>query len=262
MTGPGRVYLVGAGPGDPELITVRGLRALRRAGVLVYDRLVGPGLLQETPASAERIFAGKAPGFAALSQRAIEDILIDRARRGRTVVRLKGGDPFLFGRGGEEVEALVRAGIPYEVIPGVSSALAAPAAAGIPVTHRGLAPSVTVVTGHEDPAKPDATVDWSVLGAAAAARQAAGGTLVVLMGLERLEAICARLIAGGLPPGTPAAAVASASLPGQRTVFAPLATLSREVRTAALHPPAVIVIGEVAGFPASLHLPGALAAAV
>ena len=160
MNAAGRVSIVGAGPGDPELITMRGIARVRCADVLVYDRLVDPALVAEAPPEAERVFAGKARGYAALEQREIEALLIARAFAGKHVVRLKGGDPYLFGRGGEEAAALVAAGIPVEVVPGVSSALAAPAGAGIPVTHRELSSSLTIVTGHEDPTKPESAVDW------------------------------------------------------------------------------------------------------
>src|SRR5689334_3861611 len=173
MTGIGLVSLVGAGPGDPELITVRGLTRLRAAETLVYDRLVDPRLVAEAPADAERVFVGKAAGYAALEQDDIETLMIARARAGRRVVRLKGGDPFVFGRGGEEVEALVAAGVPVEVVPGITSAIAAPASAGIPVTHRGLASSVTIVTGHDAPDKTGNAVDWDWLAASQ-------GTLVIL----------------------------------------------------------------------------------
>ena len=156
----GIVSLVGAGPGDPELLTLRAMRCLQRAEVVVYDRLIDPRILDHAPARAQRIFVGKAAGRASMSQRDIEAVLIKHALEGRDVVRLKGGDPFLFGRGGEEVEALTAAGIPYDVVPGVSSALAVPASAGIPVTHRRLASSVTVITGHEDPEKFESSIDW------------------------------------------------------------------------------------------------------
>ena len=237
----GKVSIVGAGPGDPELITVRGLERVRRADVLVYDRLVDPRLVAEAPAGAERIFAGKAAGYAALDQRAIEALLIERARAGRRVVRLKGGDPFVFGRGGEEVAALVAAGIPVEVVPGVTSATAAPASAGIPVTHRALASSVTIVTGHEDPGKGSAEVDWEWL---AASR----GTLVVLMGLGRLAAICEHLLAGGRAADTPAAAIAAGTRPDQRVVTAPLAELAEAVGASQLVAPALVVVGDVVRF--------------
>jgi uroporphyrin-III C-methyltransferase len=237
----GSVSIVGAGPGDPELITVRGLQRIRSADVLVYDRLVDPALVAEAPPQAERVFAGKAAGFAALDQRAIEALLIERARGGRRVVRLKGGDPFVFGRGGEEVAALVAAGIPVEVVPGLSSATAVPAGAGIPVTHRALASSVTIVTGHEDPGKEQQTVDWDWLAAST-------GTLVVLMGLGQLTGICRRLLVGGRAADTPAAAIAAGTRPDQRVVTATLATLAEAVATAQLVAPALVVVGDVVRF--------------
>lgn len=251
MTPLGSVSIVGAGPGDPELITVRGLARIRAAEVLVYDRLVDPALLTEAPARAERIFAGKARGFAALEQRQIEAVLIARARAGKRVVRLKGGDPYVFGRGGEEVAALVAAGIPVEVVPGLTSAISAPASAGIPVTHRELSSSLTIVTGHEDPKKPTSAVDWSWLAATK-------GTLVILMGLTQLPAITARLIAGGRAADTPAAVIASGTLPGQRVVTAPLGALARAASEAQIVAPALVVIGDVVRFrdllaPSALH---------
>jgi uroporphyrin-III C-methyltransferase len=238
MNAMGAVAIVGAGPGDPELITVRGLARVRAADVLVYDRLVAPELVAEAPAEAERVFVGKARGFAALDQRDIEALLIARAQVGKRVVRLKGGDPYLFGRGGEEVAALVVAGIPVELVPGVSSALAAPAAAGIPVTHRELASSLTIVTGHEDPAKTESAVDWDWI---AASR----GTVVILMGLSQLPRIRDRLLAGGRAANTPAAAIASGTLPEQRVVTAPLAELPEAVAAAQLVAPALVVVGDV-----------------
>jgi uroporphyrin-III C-methyltransferase len=238
----GAVSLVGAGPGDPELMTLRAVRCLQHAEVVVYDRLIDPRTLDHAPPRAERIFVGKEAGRASMSQRDIERVLIERALDGHTVVRLKGGDPFLFGRGGEEVEALVVAGIPYEVVPGISSALAVPAAAGIPVTHRRLASSLTVITGHEDPDKVESSIDW-----AWAAR--APGTLVILMGLERVASICLRLVDEGRLPDTPAAAISAGTLPQQRSVYASLADLPELVRGAGLRSPAVIVVGEVARFP-------------
>lgn len=238
----GLVSLVGAGPGDPELITLRGLRRLQAAEVVVYDRLIHPELLGEASEGAERVFAGKAAGFAALSQEAIERVLVDRGRAGKRVVRLKGGDPFVFGRGAEEIEALEVAGVPWEVVPGITSAVAVPAAGGIPVTHRAFSSHFTVVTGHEDPDKAASAVDWPWL-----ART--GGTLVILMGLERLDAICRRLIDEGLSGETPAAAVASGTLPHQQTVIASLDDLPHAVRRAGLRSPAVVVVGEVAHFP-------------
>ncbi len=241
MTVLGRVSIVGAGPGDPELITVRGLARIRAAEVLVYDRLVAPELIAEASAEAEMIFAGKAKGFAALEQREIEAVLIDRARAGKHVVRLKGGDPYVFGRGGEEVAALVAAGIPVEVVPGLTSAIAAPASAGIPVTHRELASSLTIVTGHENPAKPESALDWDWLAATK-------GTLVILMGLSQLPRIAARLIEGGRAGDTPAAVVANGSTADQRVVTAPLRELAAAASSAQLVAPALIVVGDVVRF--------------
>ena len=247
----GRVSIVGAGPGDPELITVRGLARVRTADVLVYDRLVAPALVAEAPPAAERIFAGKAKGFAALDQAKIEALLIARARSGKHVVRLKGGDPFVFGRGGEEVAALVAAGIPVEVVPGLTSATAVPASAGIPVTHRALSSSLTVVTGHEDPGKAESAVDWEWLAASP-------GTVVVLMSLGQIAAISGRLVAGGRDPETPAAAIASGSLPEQRVVTATLAELPAAVAAARLIAPVLVVVGDVVRF-RTLFAPSALA---
>jgi uroporphyrin-III C-methyltransferase len=241
MIALGSVSIVGAGPGDPELITLRGLARIRAAEVLVYDRLVDPSLVAEAPATAELIFAGKARGYAALDQRQIEAVLVDRATAGKRVVRLKGGDPYLFGRGGEEVAALVAAGIPVEIVPGVTSAISVPASAGIPVTHRELASSLTIVTGHEDPSKPESVLDWNWLAGAK-------GTLVILMGLHQLPSITARLIAGGKSPDTPAAVIAGGTRPDQRTVSAPLSEIATVAATAQLVAPALIVIGDVVRF--------------
>jgi len=235
----GRVVLVGAGPGDPELITLRGLRWLRRAEVIVYDQLAAPDLLDEVPEGALRIFAGKSAGRHYLEQSAINAILIHHARRGRLVVRLKGGDPFVFGRGGEEMLACARAGVAVEVVPGVSAAIAVPAAAGIPVTHRGLASSFAVVTGHEDPAKPDSAVDWERLATAV-------DTLVILMGVGTLPRIAARLLAAGRRADTPAAVIHRGTTEAEETVVGTLGDIA--ARAARLQAPAVIVIGEVVAF--------------
>jgi uroporphyrinogen III methyltransferase/synthase len=229
------VFLVGAGPGDPGLLTVRGAEALGLADVVVHDRLVHPSLLDLAPAGAERIYVGKAPGRAEIEQAGINALLVEHGRAGRAVVRLKGGDPFVFGRGGEEAEALAAAGVPYEVVPGITSAIGAPAYAGIPVTHRGVSTHFTVVTGHEDPTKESADVDWEALARA-------GGTLVILMGAGRVGDIAARLVAGGRPPGTPVAAVRNGTRADQETVRATLATIAR----ADVRAPAAIVVGEVA----------------
>jgi len=236
----GFVSIVGAGPGAADLITVRGLARIKSADVIVYDRLIEPSLLLEVKASAELVYVGKSRGYKALSQRGIESTLIDRARAGRNVVRLKGGDPFVFGRGGEEAMAMARAGIEYEVIPGVTSAIAAPAGSGIPVTHRGLASSVTIVTGHD--ASESSGVNWEWLGRGT-------DTIVVLMGLENLETICSRLIDAGRSPSTPAAILASATLSDERHVVANLAGLPRMAAATGIQSPATIVIGPVAAFP-------------
>jgi uroporphyrin-III C-methyltransferase len=230
------VVLVGAGPGDPELITLKGLGWLRRAEVVVYDRLVAPALLEEAPAAALRIYAGKSRGRHCIPQSAISPLLVHHARAGRLVVRLKGGDPFVFGRGGEEVLACRAAGIPVEVVPGISSAVAAPAAAGIPITHRGLASSFAVVTGHEDPSKPTTHVDWEALAGRVE-------TLVVLMGVRSLPLIAARLVAAGRPPTTPAAVISRATTAGQAVVIGTLADIAERARH--LPSPATIVIGDV-----------------
>ncbi|HEX2042048.1 MAG TPA: uroporphyrinogen-III C-methyltransferase [Acidimicrobiales bacterium] len=227
------VYLVGAGPGDPGLLTVRGAEVLRRADVVVHDRLAEPSLLDLAPAGAERIDVGKSPG-APIPQDRINALLVERGRAGQEVVRLKGGDPFVFGRGGEEAEALGAAGVPFEVVPGVTSAVAVPAYAGVPVTHRGLSTSFTVVTGHRRHATDD-PVDWD-----AVAR--AGGTIVVLMGVAHRAELAGDLIAGGLPARTPVAAVRWGTRPGQRTVRT---TLDR-LHQVELEPPVTLVIGKVA----------------
>ena len=231
----GTVYLVGAGPGDPGLITAKGLELLRSAEVVVYDRLVSPALVAAAPASAERVFVGKHPHETGTRQQDINALLVDRARRGRTVVRLKGGDPFVFGRGAEECEALRAASVPFQVIPGVTSATAVPAAAGIPVTHRRVASAFAVVAGHECDGRSD--LDWEAL--------ARMPTLVVLMGLSALPDIVARLRAQGMAPDTPAAVIASGTLPEQRSVVGTLDDIADLVARAGLEPPVTVVIGEV-----------------
>ncbi|MET1000809.1 MAG: uroporphyrinogen-III C-methyltransferase [Acidimicrobiia bacterium] len=229
------VALVGAGPGDPGLLTRRGEELLRAADVVVYDRLASPDLLALAPAAAQRVDVGKAPGRAAMTQEQINEVLVARGLAGQAVVRLKGGDPFVFGRGGEEAEACIAAGVPFEVVPGVTSAIAAAAYAGIPVTHRGVSTSVTIVTGHEDPAKGTTDTDWSALARA-------GGTLVILMGAGNLPQIVDELVAGGRVPETPVAAVRWGTRPEQRTIRATLATIG----TAGVEAPSAIVVGDVA----------------
>jgi uroporphyrinogen III methyltransferase/synthase len=237
-TAPGRVWLVGAGPGDPGLITVAGADALAQTEVVVYDRLVNPRLLDLVPKDAERVFAGKYPKHHTMTQDEINALLIDRARAGRRVVRLKGGDPFVFGRGGEEAQALADAGIPFEVVPGVTSPIAATAYAGIPVTHRGLASSVAFVTGHEDPTKDEASVDWSKLATAV-------DTLVLMMSIGQLRSIVERLIGAGRDPATPAAVVEWGTLPRQRTLTGKLADIAQQAGDAGIGSEAIVIVGEV-----------------
>ena len=229
------VYLVGAGPGDPELLTVKGWRLLARADVVIYDALSAPELLEIAPPWAERISVGKRRGRGA-SQAEINELLIAKAAEYDTVVRLKGGDPFLFGRGGEEVEALRLAGVSYEVVAGVTSALAAPLAAGIPVTHRGVAASVTVITGNRAGSDPVSQTNWEALAQV-------GGTIVVLMGVEHRGAIALRLITGGLPPTTPVAVITWATTDRQSVSRC----LLSELATVIVESPSTIVIGEAAG---------------
>jgi uroporphyrin-III C-methyltransferase/precorrin-2 dehydrogenase/sirohydrochlorin ferrochelatase len=235
----GSVALVGGGPGDPELITVRGRRLVASADVIVVDRLAPRALLDDLPDDVEIIDCGKSAHRHNLTQDEINAVLIDRASAGKRVVRLKGGDPFVFGRGGEELLACVAAGVPVTVVPGLSSALAAPVAADIPLTHRGVAADFTVVSGHLDPGRPaDSGIDWPGLAVGA-------DTLVLLMSMDRLDLIAAELIAHGRPGTTPSAVVHRATLPGQRVVRAPLAMLAEAARAAGVGAPAVVVIGEV-----------------
>jgi uroporphyrin-III C-methyltransferase len=231
----GKVYLVGAGPGDPGLMTVRGLQLLRSAQVVVYDRLVNPVLLEEVSVDAKWIFVGKQAGRHCIAQSEINSGLINYARCGFEVVRLKGGDPFVFGRGGEEAEALADAGIPFEIVPGVSSAVAVSAYAGIPLTHRDYASSFAVVTGHEA-VKSKSSVDWAKLSTGV-------DTLVILMGLHNLPAIAAKLLAHGRSPQTPAAVIRRGTTIDQECVVGTLANIVE--KSAALKAPALIVVGDV-----------------
>lgn len=240
----GQVFLVGAGPGDPGLLTLRGRELLERADVVIYDRLVDPALLAWCPASCERVFVGKTPGEAGFSQAEINRLLVARAANGLRVVRLKGGDPFVFGRGGEEAQLLAATGIPFEVVPGVTSAVAVPAYAGIPVTHRELASSFAVVTGHERPGRSAPAVDWSQYG-----RQP--DTLVVLMGREATAEVAEALVRAGRAPTLPAAVISEGTTTRQRTVVADLAHIAEAA--AHLPNPAVLVVGEVVGLRAQLE---------
>jgi len=235
----GKVYLVGAGPGDPGLMTVKGLKLLAQADVIVYDQLASPELLRQARPGAEVIYVGKKAGAHTLPQGGINQLLLGKAAAGLTVVRLKGGDPFVFGRGGEEAEALAAAGVPFEVVPGITSAVAVPAYAGIPVTHRAHTTLVTFITGHEDPTKPESTIPWDNLGGNP-------GTLVFLMGVKNLAANCRRLIKAGRPADTPAAVIQSGTLPEQRTVTGTLADIAEKAKEGEIQPPAILVVGGVA----------------
>ena len=242
----GKVYLVGAGPGDPDLITRKGLRCLRMADVVIYDRLVSPELLDEAPLQARRIFVGKEPGCHALKQEEIQSLLIHYARLGCRVVRLKGGDPFVFGRGGEEALALSQAGISFEVVPGVSSAMAVPAYAGIPVTQRDYAASVTIVTGHEQKTQASPAINWDALAKT-------GGTLVILMGVEAFAHITQRLLDGGLSPDTAAAVIQQGTVPQQRVVKGTLSNIAQRATAARIQSPAITVIGAVVALSDALN---------
>ena len=252
MSKTGMVSIVGAGCGSADLITVRGLRRLESCDVVIYDDLIDPALLAALPAGAEKIYMGKRSGHHSAPQEEINAALIAKAAEGKKVVRLKGGDPFVFGRGGEEAEALFKAGIPYEEIPGISSSIAIPASAGIPVTHRGLSRSFHVITAHTaDTADglPDYMDTLAQL----------PGTLVFLMGLSKLELIASRLISAGMPPQTPAAVISGGNSPNPAAVRAPLADIAQKTRLAGVRPPAVIVIGKTAALDLSSTLPQPLA---
>jgi uroporphyrinogen III methyltransferase/synthase len=234
----GFVSLVGAGPGDPGLITVRGRDRLAEAEVVVYDRLAHPDLLDLAPPEAERIYIGKAYGRHVLEQEELSNLLVFLAAQGRRVVRLKGGDPFVYGRGGEEADALAAAGIPFEIVPGISSAVAAPAYAGIPITDRRHASSVAFVTGHRSPDDPESTVDWAGLASSV-------DTLVILMGTRHPGGIAAALVAGGKAPSTPVAVVEWGTDEKQRTIETTLEGLGDDIAAAGMGSPSVIVVGEV-----------------
>ncbi len=235
----GIVFLVGAGPGDPGLMTRRSLELIEQADAVLYDRLIPPGALDGARPDAELRYVGKEPGAAALAQEEINALLVELGRQGKRVVRLKGGDPFVFGRGGEEAEALAAAGVAFEIVPGVTAGVAAPAYAGIPVTHRDAASAVAFVTGHEDPEKGESALDWDAL-----ARFP--GTLVLYMGVKNLPLIVARLIAAGRDPQEPAAVVERGTQPGQRTVVDTLTGLPERVQAEGIRPPSITLIGPVA----------------
>ncbi len=243
-SGQGVVFLIGAGPGDPGLITVKGLSCLREAEVVVYDRLIAPELLREACADAELINVGKASGHHSIPQEEINELLIRKARAGKWVARLKGGDPLVFGRGGEEAEALAKAGIPFEIIPGVTSAIAVPAYAGIPVTQRGVASSFTVMTGHRasktqsKTRKSQTAIEWSPCGT-----NSKGGTLVVLMCVENLPVIVGDLLGAGWTRETPAALIIEGTTPRQRTIVGTIGDIASKAEGA--EPPALLVVGEV-----------------
>lgn len=247
----GHVYLVGAGCGPMDLITLRGLRLLQGCDVVVYDDLIDPELLSTVPLQAEQLYVGKRRGRRSTPQEEISQLLVEKAREGKQVVRLKGGDPFVFGRGGEECLALQEAGVPFEVVPGVSSAIAIPALAGIPVTHRGVSQGVHIVTAHTADTRDDLPANLPQL-----ARL--GGTLVFLMGLHQLPRLAERLMEEGLPENTPAAVVSGGNAPHPVTVRAPLFRLAQEAQAAGVCPPAVIVVGETAGMDLSNGQPGPL----
>lgn len=234
----GIVYLIGAGPGDPRLITVKGLDCIRQADVIVYDRLVSPRLLSYARPDAKLIFVGKSPERHTLRQEEINQVLVEQAQLGRVVARLKGGDPFVFGRGGEEAETLGGAGIPFEVVPGITSAIAVPAYAGIPVTHRDFTSTLGIITGHEDPTKEDTSIAWDKLAGGL-------GTMVFLMGMENLPHIVERLLANGRPASTPIALIRWGTRPEQETLVGTLGDIVDKAQERGLKSPVVIIVGEV-----------------
>lgn len=246
MTALGKVYLIGAGPGELDLITIKGMECLKRADVVVYDHLANEGLLKFVKEGCQIIYAGKKEGKHTLSQKGINRLLIKKAKAGFTVVRLKGGDPFIFGRGGEEAEELAKAGIPFEVIPGISSAIAVPAYAGIPLTHRDYSSSVAFVTGHEDPVKGKSAIDWERLSRGA-------GTIVILMGVKNLAHVVENLTKHGRKEQTPAALIRLGTTPRQETLVAPLKNIANLAKKRGFSPPAILVVGEVVKLRESLN---------
>ncbi|WP_238492473.1 uroporphyrinogen-III C-methyltransferase [Desulfotruncus alcoholivorax] len=238
MINKGTVYLIGAGPGDPGLITVKGLECIQQADVIIYDRLASPRLLDYSRPDAEIIFVGKQPDKHTLTQSEINDLLVQKAKEGMSVARLKGGDPFVFGRGGEEAEELARHGIPFEIVPGVTSAVAVPAYAGIPVTHRDFTSSVSIITGNEDPTKENSNIEWAKLAAGT-------GTLIFLMGMSNLPAIAKRLVEHGRSPQTPVGLIRWGTRPEQKTLVGDLASIAQLAVEQDFKNPAIIIVGEV-----------------
>lgn len=234
----GKVYLVGSGPGDPELMTVKARRLMDTADVIVYDQLPGKQILDTMPEAAEKVDAGKHAGDHTLTQSEINDVIVEKAKEGKMVLRLKGGDPYMFGRGGEEAEELVKAGIEFEVVPGITSALAATAYAGIPVTHRDHASMVTFITGHEDPTKEETALDWETLAAF-------GGTIVIFMGVKMLERNMNELMKFGKDPKTPVAMVERGTRPDQRVTIGTVETIAQISKDQNVKAPALTVIGDV-----------------
>lgn len=237
----GFVSIVGAGPGDPELLTVKAARRLETADLILHDRLIGDGIIETIPDDVLTEHVGKGPDGSGCSQQTINRRMVEAASQGDRVVRLKGGDPGVFGRGGEEAEYLAAHAVPFELVPGVTSAIAAPAATGIPLTHRDHASAVSVVTGHEDPTKDDSALDWTAL----ATTVRAGGTLVILMGVHQLGANVTMLLEADLPPDTPVAMIERATLATERVISGTLETIVEEARLADIEPPATTVIGDV-----------------
>jgi uroporphyrin-III C-methyltransferase len=238
MTTTGKVYLVGAGPGDPKLITVRGVECIREADVIAYDRLANPQLLDYAKEGAELIYVGKLPDRHVLRQEKINELLVEKAKAGLVVTRLKGGDPFVFGRGGEEAMVLHENGIPYEVVPGVTAGIAAPAYAGIPVTQRGVASSFAVIAGHESPDKEQSSINWEKISTGV-------DTLAFYLGVKNLPLICEQLVRYGRDPQTPVALVQWGTMPEQRTVTGTLETIVSVAAESEIENPAIILVGDV-----------------
>lgn len=234
----GKVYLVGSGPGDPELLTLKARRLIDNAEVIIYDQLPGKAILDSMPANAEKIDVGKYAGNHTLTQAEINGLIVQKSKEGKIVVRLKGGDPYVFGRGGEEAEVLVAEGIEFEVVPGITSAIAVPAYAGIPVTHRESTSMVTFITGHEDPTKPESGLDWETLAKF-------GGTIVILMGVKMLGRNTEELIKHGKDPDTPVAVIERGTRPDQRVTVGTLENIANLAKERKIKAPAITVIGDV-----------------